>query len=174
MDIPGFALSADVELLRRECHNYKHSFGITDGIMHKLCVDESNPALEAAWDLIFYDSGIHSILRQEGVSNYHFEASAVISVLISSFFSLSKQNKVITPTLRRQSKSTRRICSSLKRKCPFWEEESASPQRAGKTKNTTCTKALNQHAAESLYSDFVLCCNLRVYVKLSKSLLSRD
>jgi hypothetical protein len=51
----------------RECHNYKHSFGITDGIMHKLCVDESNPALEAAWDLIFYDSGIHSILRQEGV-----------------------------------------------------------------------------------------------------------
>lgn len=74
MDIPGFALSADVELLRRECHNYKHSFGITDGIMHKLCVDESNPALEAAWDLIFYDSGIHSILRQEGVSNYHFAA----------------------------------------------------------------------------------------------------
>jgi len=68
MDIPGFALSADVELLRRECHNYKHSFGITDAIMHKLCVDESNPALEAAWDLIFYDSGIHSILRQEGVS----------------------------------------------------------------------------------------------------------
>lgn len=67
MDIPGFALSADVELLRRECHNYKHSFGITDGIMHKLCVDESNPALEAAWDLIFYDSGIHSILRQASI-----------------------------------------------------------------------------------------------------------
>lgn len=78
MDIPGFALSADVELLRRECHNYKHSFGITDAIMHKLCVDESNPALEAAWDLIFYDSGIHSILRQEGVSNYHFATSTAL------------------------------------------------------------------------------------------------
>jgi len=38
--------------------------GITDEIITKLCDDEENPALEAAWELIFYDDGIHSILRQ--------------------------------------------------------------------------------------------------------------
>jgi hypothetical protein len=64
MEIPGFAISADIELLRQEIDNYRKSLGITDEIITQLCDDEENPALEAAWELIFYDSGIHSILRQ--------------------------------------------------------------------------------------------------------------
>ena len=64
MEIPGFAISADIELLRKEIDNYRKSLGITDEIITKLCDDEENPALEAAWELIFYDDGIHSILRQ--------------------------------------------------------------------------------------------------------------
>jgi len=64
MEIPGFAISADIELLRQEIDNYRKSLGITDEIITKLCDDEENPALEAAWELIFYDDGIHSILRQ--------------------------------------------------------------------------------------------------------------
>jgi len=64
MEIPGFAISADIELLRQEIDNYRKSLGITDSIIANLCDDEENPALEAAWELIFYDSGIHSILRQ--------------------------------------------------------------------------------------------------------------
>jgi len=64
MEIPGFAIAADVELLRKECHHYRASLGITDDILSRLSREEDNPALEAAWDLIFYDDGIHSILRQ--------------------------------------------------------------------------------------------------------------
>jgi hypothetical protein len=64
MEIPGFAVSADIDLLRQEIDNYRKSLGITDDIITKLCEDEENPALEAAWELIFYDNGIHSILRQ--------------------------------------------------------------------------------------------------------------
>lgn len=64
MEIPGFAISADIELLRQEIDNYRKSLGISDSIIANLCDDEENPALEAAWELIFYDSGIHSILRQ--------------------------------------------------------------------------------------------------------------
>lgn len=64
MEIPGFAIAADVELLRAECHHYRKSLGISDDILSRLSREEDNPALEAAWDLIFYDDGIHSILRQ--------------------------------------------------------------------------------------------------------------
>ena len=44
--------------------NKRLSLGISDNILTRLSREEDNPALEAAWDLIFYDDGIHSILRQ--------------------------------------------------------------------------------------------------------------
>ena len=67
MEIPGFAISADTSILKHEIANYRASFGLSDAIIGSVCEAEQNPALAAAWELIFYHDGIHSILRQSAM-----------------------------------------------------------------------------------------------------------
>ena len=64
MEIPGFAVSADIDLLKKEIDNYRQSLGVTDEIIEKMCKEEDNTALEAAWNLIFNENGMHSVLCQ--------------------------------------------------------------------------------------------------------------
>ena len=64
MEIPGYAISADITLLKHEISNYRSSFGLSDEIIREVCDMEQNPALAAAWELIFYHDGMHSILRR--------------------------------------------------------------------------------------------------------------
>lgn len=67
MEIPGFAISADTSVLKKEIENYRLSLGLTDNIIYEVCKLDDNPALAAAWELIFYNTGMHSILRQSAM-----------------------------------------------------------------------------------------------------------
>ena len=76
MEIPGFAISADTSVLKKEIENYRLSLGLTDNIIYEVCKLDENPALAAAWELIFYNTGMHSILRQSEMEINHEELPA--------------------------------------------------------------------------------------------------
>ena len=76
MEIPGFAISADTSVLKKEIENYRLSLGLTDNIIYEVCKLDENPALAAAWELIFYNTGMHSILRQSAMELNHEELPA--------------------------------------------------------------------------------------------------
>jgi hypothetical protein len=78
MPIPGFNLTADLDLLRSEIQLYRSQFGVTDQILE----DSSNcPEIVDVWNVITNGDGLISLLRQSAMDQEWTEFSKFMNKL---------------------------------------------------------------------------------------------
>jgi len=78
MPIPGFNLTADLDLLRSEIQLYRSQFGVTDQILE----DSSNcPETVDVWNVITNGDGLISLLRQSAMDQEWTEFSKFMNKL---------------------------------------------------------------------------------------------